>query len=133
MIWLKNHSLTIQPMWEDSFHYFFEFPNYSHIRCILFSDLNWLPNDYALDLKLLIWDKKYLLEVQNEAVFMVVFEFIKGSETFILLVWYHFLSSCNTSTSLTETISTITFDLLFLTFFPFVYDFILFEYFNLIG
>ena len=34
-------------------HFFFECPNYSNIRRILFNDLNWLHNDCTLDLKLL--------------------------------------------------------------------------------
>jgi hypothetical protein len=69
---------------EDSYHFFFDCSHYANMRYTLFNNLSWLPNDCAIDLKLLTSGNPILSNEQNEIIFMYVFEYIKRSERFLV-------------------------------------------------
>ena len=68
---------------EDSYHFFFDCYHYENMRYTLFHNLSWLPNDCAIDLKLLTSGNPILSNEQNEVIFKHVFEYIKRSERFL--------------------------------------------------
>jgi uncharacterized cysteine cluster protein YcgN (CxxCxxCC family) len=51
---------------EDSYHIFFDCSDYVNMRYKLFHNLSWLPNDCAIDLKLLTSGNPILSNEQNE-------------------------------------------------------------------
>ena len=55
------------------------------MRYTLFHNLSWLPNECAIDIKLLTSDKHILSNEQNEIIFKHVFEYIKMSERFLVI------------------------------------------------
>jgi hypothetical protein len=67
---------------EDSYHFFFDCSHYANMRYKSFHILSWLPNDCALDQKLLTSGNPILSNEQNEVIFKHVFEYIKRSERF---------------------------------------------------
>jgi hypothetical protein len=69
---------------EDSYHFFFDCSHYANMRYKLFHNLSWLPNDCAIDLKLLTSGNPILSNEQNEIIFKHVFEYIKRSERFLV-------------------------------------------------
>ena len=64
---------------EDSYHFLFDYSNYTNMRHTLFHNLSWLPNYCILDLTLLTSVNLALSNDQNEKYFMYVFEYINGS------------------------------------------------------
>ena len=68
----------------DSYHFFFDCSHYANTRYKLFHNLSWLPNDCAIDLKLLTSGNPILSNEQNEIIFKHVFEYIKRSERFLV-------------------------------------------------
>ena len=54
------------------------------MRYKLFHNLSWLPNDSAIDLRLLTSGNPILSNEQNEIIFKYVFEYIKRSERFLV-------------------------------------------------
>lgn len=70
---------------EDSYHFFFDCPNYTQIRYTLMQNLLWLPNDYAINLQLLTSGNSNLTDDQNETIFKHVYEYIKKSERFLII------------------------------------------------
>ena len=54
------------------------------MRYKLFHNLSWLPNDCAIDLRLLTSGNPILSNEQNEIIFKYVFEYIKRSERFLV-------------------------------------------------
>jgi hypothetical protein len=54
------------------------------MRYKLFHSLSWLPNDCAIDLKLLTSGNPILSNEQNEIIFKHVYEYIKRSERFLV-------------------------------------------------
>ena len=69
---------------EDSYHFFFDCSHYANMRYKLLHNLSWLPNDCAIDLKLLTSGNPILSNEQNEIIFKHVFEYIKRSERFLV-------------------------------------------------
>jgi hypothetical protein len=69
---------------EDSYHFFFDYSHYANIRYKLFHNLSWLPNDCAIDFKLLTSGNPILSNEQSEIIFKHVFEYIKRSERFLV-------------------------------------------------
>ena len=65
-------------------HFFFDCSHYANMRYKLFHNLSWLPNDCAIDLKLLTSGNPILSNEQNEIIFKHVFEYIKRSERFLV-------------------------------------------------
>ena len=68
---------------EHSYH-FFDCSHYANMRYKLFHNLSWLPNDCAIDLKLLASGNPILSNEQNEIIFKHVLEYIKRSEKFLV-------------------------------------------------
>jgi hypothetical protein len=58
---------------EDSYHFFFDCSHYANMRYKLFHNLSWLPNDCAIDLKLLTSGNPIFSNEQNEVIFKHVF------------------------------------------------------------
>ena len=56
------------------------------MRYKLLHNLRWLPNDCAIDIKLLTSGNIILSNEKNEIIFMHVFEYIKRSESFLAYV-----------------------------------------------
>ena len=56
----------------------------ANMRYKLFHNLSWLPNDCAIDLKLLTSGNPILSNEQNKIIFKHVFEYIKRSERFLV-------------------------------------------------
>jgi hypothetical protein len=59
---------------EDSYHFFFDCSHYANMRYKLFHNLSWLPNDCAIDLRLLTSGNPILSNEQNEIIFKHVFD-----------------------------------------------------------
>ena len=57
------------------------------MRHTLFHNLSWLPNDCAIDLKLLTSGNPILSNEQNETIFEHMFEYIKRSERFLVVLY----------------------------------------------
>ena len=68
---------------EDSTHFFFDCPIYNDLRDILINELNWLPVELNLNLKLLTSGDKSLTNEQNEEIFKTVFDYLKNSKRFL--------------------------------------------------
>jgi hypothetical protein len=72
---------------EDSYHFFFDCSYYTNMKHTLFHNLSWLPNDCVIDLKLLTSGNPILSNEQNETIFEHMFEYIKRSERFLVVLY----------------------------------------------
>jgi hypothetical protein len=81
-VWVSDPSCR-----EDSYHFFFDCSYYTNMRHTLFHNLSWLPNDCAIDLKLLTSGNPILSNEQNETIFEHMFEYIKRSERFLVVLY----------------------------------------------
>ena len=75
-------------MWQqprNPVSFLFECTEYTDLRRDLFTGLNWLPNNTAVNLNLLLNGSNELLQDENEMIFTNVYEFIKKSKRFLVV------------------------------------------------
>ena len=70
---------------EDAKHFLLECPRYVNIRTTLVRNLHWLPEYSIINVELLTCGSPELSDEHNEEIFKCVFEYIKGSNRFLVV------------------------------------------------
>jgi hypothetical protein len=71
---------------ENSHHFFLDYDKYTDNRKILFDNLNWLPFNINIDVKLLTKGSDFLTYQENTTIFKHAFKYIEDSKRFTI-VW----------------------------------------------